>query len=147
MTTKPLDPPFSVAGQIDADDLRSLSEQGVTTIINNRPDGEEPGQLSSAEASALAAQYGIDYRYIPVTSATMTDDAVAAFAKALADGRAREGGVVAHCRSGTRSAFLWAMAEASAGRDIDDLVARAAAAGYDITPARPRLEALKSSAR
>lgn len=144
MTLIPLDPPLSVAGQITPEDFPRLKEQGVTTIINNRPDGEEAGQMESGHASALAAEHGMAYHYVPVTSATMTEQAVGAFAKALAEARARGGGVVAHCRSGTRSTFLWAMAEAGTGRDIDDLVSRAATAGYDISPARPRLEQMRS---
>jgi len=144
MTLIPLDPPFSVAGQITPEDFPTLKEEGIRTVINNRPDGEEAGQMESGRASALAAEHGMDYHYVPVTSATMTDQAVGAFAEALAEARTKGGGVVAHCRSGTRSTFLWAMAEAGAGRDIDELVSKAAAAGYDISPARPRLEQMRS---
>jgi uncharacterized protein (TIGR01244 family) len=47
--------------------------------------------------------------------------------------------VLAFCRSGTRSTFLWALARAERGADAEALVAAAAAAGYDLTPIRPWL--------
>ena len=52
---------------------------------------------------------------------------------------ASTGPVLAFCRSGTRSTFLWALARSQAGEDADTLIERAAAAGYDITPIRPIL--------
>ena len=47
--------------------------------------------------------------------------------------------VLAFCRSGTRSTWLWAMAEASRGASGAALIAQAAAAGYDLEPLRPYL--------
>ena len=50
----PLGPGLSVAGRLDRTDIDALAGAGVRTIINNRPDGEDPGQLPAAEARRIA---------------------------------------------------------------------------------------------
>ena len=52
--------------QIVAEDLQAVAAQGVRLLVNNRPDGEEPGQPSSAEIEAAARAAGLDYHHIPV---------------------------------------------------------------------------------
>jgi len=52
---------------------------------------------------------------------------------------AADGPVLAFCRSGTRSTLVWALARARSGDDAETLSAKAAAAGYDLTPIRPFL--------
>ena len=58
-----------------------------------------------------------------------------------------DGPVLAYCRSGTRSCHLWALAAAKAGRDPGLLVAQGAAAGYDLRPIGPTLDALAAEAQ
>jgi sulfide:quinone oxidoreductase len=48
------------------------------------------------------------------------------------------GPALAFCRSGTRSTVLWALSQAGE-RPADDLIAAAAAVGYDIAGLRPQL--------
>ncbi|KVT86739.1 NAD(FAD)-dependent dehydrogenase [Burkholderia ubonensis] len=48
--------------------------------------------------------------------------------------------VLAYCRTGTRSATLWALSQAGL-RPLDDIVATAAAAGYDLAGIAPRVAA------
>ena len=55
-----------VAGQIAPADVAALKAQGVTMIVNNRPDGEDDGQPTSAEIEAAARAAGIDYRHVPI---------------------------------------------------------------------------------
>ena len=50
---------FAVAPQVTAADIADLAKEGVKTLINNRPDGEEPVQLSSADARAQAEKLGL----------------------------------------------------------------------------------------
>jgi uncharacterized protein (TIGR01244 family) len=126
---KPLDRNVSVSGQIAPADVAA---SGVAMIVNNRPDGEEPGQPASAEIEAAARAAGIAYRHIPVAGA-LSQPQVAQMADALA---AAEGPVLAFCKSGTRSTFLWALARSRLGDDGEALVAKAAAAGYDLSPIR-----------
>jgi uncharacterized protein (TIGR01244 family) len=101
----------------------------VRTIINNRPDGEDPGQLPAAEAQRIAEAHGLAYHYIPITAATLSRADVDAFAATL---RAASAPVVAHCRSGTRSTLLWALVRMREGADPLSLIAEAARHGIDI---------------
>src|SRR3546814_9355986 len=71
----------------------------------------------------------------PVTPGAIRDDDAARFRAAL-DGL--PGPTVAFCRTGTRSAMLWALSNADE-RSRDELIATAADAGYDIAPLRDRL--------
>ncbi len=125
----PLAPGLNVAGRLDGADIEELARAGVRTIINNRPDGEDPGQLPAADARELAEAHGIAYHHIPITAASLTRADVDAFAATLRDAAEP---VVAHCRSGTRSALLWALTRLRAGADPLALVAEAACHGIDI---------------
>ncbi len=125
----PLMPGLSVAGRLDRADIDALARAGVRTIVNNRPDGEDPGQLPAAEAEQLAAAHGIAYHHIPITAATLTRGDVDAFAATLRDAAQP---VVAHCRSGTRSALLWALTRMREGADPLALISEAARHGIDI---------------
>ena len=132
-----LAPGISVAGGLGNTDIEALAEQGVRTIINNRPDGEDPGQLPAADAAHIAAAHGITYHHIPITAASLSRADVDAFAAALASAPAP---VVAHCRSGTRSALLWALVRLREGASPGELIATAARYGIDIA-ALPMLAA------
>lgn len=121
---------LSVAGQISKDDIAQLAKSGVATIINNRPDNEEPGQLTAAEAEAEAKKHGIDYRYLPVTTNSITRAQVAEFEKLLLRSPTP---ILAHCRSGTRCYLMWAASRALFNRESPlKLVAQAAIKGYDL---------------
>ena len=132
-----LAPGLSAAGKLDPVDIEALAQAGVRTIINNRPDNEDPGQLPAAEARRLAEAHGIAYHHIPVTAASLSRADVDAFAATL---RSAPQPVVAHCRSGTRSTLLWALARLREGADPSTLIAEAARHGIDIA-ARPAFAA------
>ncbi len=119
-----------VSGQIRADHMAALRANGVTMIVNNRPDGEEPNQPSAPELEAAARAAGLDYRHIPVAGGFSADQ-VDAMVEAL---EAAEGTVIAFCKSGTRSTFLWALARAQQGDPAEELMRKAVQAGYDLTP-------------
>ena len=127
---KHLDGKTLVGGQILPEQMQALAAQGVTTIVNNRPDFEAPNQPVSAALGAAAEAAGLAYHHIPVAGG-FSQDQVEAMAEALA---ASSGKVVAFCLSGTRSTYLWALARAAQGADADLLIAQAAAAGYDLRP-------------
>jgi uncharacterized protein (TIGR01244 family) len=130
-----LDPRTLVSGQIAAGDIAAAAGEGVTLIVNNRPDGEEPGQPPSAVIEAAARAAGVGYRHLPV-SGGIAPDQVAALAEVLA---ANAGKALLFCRSGTRSTYLWALAQSKLGGDPDEIVVGAAAAGYDVRSLRPYL--------
>lgn len=124
-----LAPGLKAAGKLDRADIEALADAGVKTIINNRPDGEDPGQLPAGEARRLAEARGIAYHHIPFTAATLTKADVDAFAAVL---KSAPTPVVAHCRSGTRSTLVWALTRMREGADPIALIQQAAAGGIDI---------------
>ena len=130
--------------QIGLADVERAQSDGVTLIINNRPDGESPEEPQGDEIEAAARAAGIDYLAIPVTHAGFSLDQVERMGEALEQA---EGSVLAYCRSGTRSTLLWAMAQAKLGMDPEAIAAAAAGAGYDIAPVRPTVEMLASQSR
>lgn len=125
--------------QIDVAAVAQAGAQGITLIINNRPDGESADQTAGAAIAEAAAAAGIAYRTIPVTHAGFSEHQVSAMAEALAGA---DGPVLAYCRSGTRSTLLWALAEARRGVSPHALATAAAQAGYDVTPVRAIMEML-----
>ena len=127
--------------QISEQDVAEAGAEGFAMVINNRPDGEEMAQPEGDTIAAAVAAQGMEYRAIPIDHTGFGEAKVAAMADAL--GAAGEGGkVLAYCRSGTRSTFLWSLAQASAGKDPDAIAAAAMAAGYDVTPVRQALDML-----
>jgi uncharacterized protein (TIGR01244 family) len=128
----------AVAGEIAPADIAIAAAQGFTTIVNNRPDGEDYGQPTCADMRAAAVAAGVSYTAIPVGHG-FTREQVTEMAAVLT---AATGPVLAFCRSGTRSSNLWALAEASRGGDADAIIAAAASGGYDVAGLRPTLIAL-----
>ena len=97
-----LDDKVMVCGQVAPHEVAGLAEQGVTMLVNNRPDGEEPGQPLAGDIEEAAAAAGIGYRFVPIMRGIGPAD-IEEMQKAL---RATEQGkLLAFCRSGTRSAL------------------------------------------
>ena len=125
--------------QIGLGEVAEAAATGIRLIVNNRPEDESDDQTPGAEIESAARAAGLDYVAIPVTHAVFSEWQIKAMAGALA----KAGGpVLAYCRSGTRSTLLWALAEASAGRNPDNLSTAAAKAGYDLTSIRAMLDML-----
>ena len=109
-----LDDKMLVSGQIAPHEVAGLAEQGVTMLVNNRPDGEEPDQPLAAEIEEAADGRGhrlslrADHpRHRP---GRRRGDAARRCA------RRGDGKLLAFCRSGTRSALAWRAREARGGR-------------------------------
>ncbi|MFP3501731.1 TIGR01244 family sulfur transferase [Burkholderia sp. SIMBA_062] len=135
MTIRPLTDLLSVSPQIAVTDLPALHAAGIRAIVCNRPDGEGADQPTVAEIRAAAAPLGIAVHYLPVDTGKVTDEQAAQFGALVTT---LAGPVLAYCRSGTRSATLWALSQAGR-RPPGDIVALAAAAGYDLGALAPRL--------
>ena len=106
---------IEISAWIDPAEIPALAQSGVRTIINNRPDHEQPGQSLAAEARRVAAAHGVAYYHIPVTVDGITEADIAAFHAALVAHEAKYGEtggakILAHCRSGARAVNLWALA-------------------------------------
>jgi uncharacterized protein (TIGR01244 family) len=125
-----LDDKVLVSGQIRPDEVAALRAEGVTLIVNNRPDGEEPNQPLGEEIEEAAAAAGIDYRSVPIIRGIGPADADA-MREAISASR---GKVLAFCRSGTRSALAWALARNDEGMAREEIERRLISAGVDPTP-------------
>jgi uncharacterized protein (TIGR01244 family) len=125
----------SVSPQIAVSDVDEAARQGFRLIINNRPDGEEPGQPRSSQMEAAAAAAGIAYAHVPVSGGP-TPQQVETQRELIAQA---SGPTLAFCRSGTRSIVTWALGEALSGaRTRDELVRLGREAGYDLSGVLPR---------
>ena len=138
-----VDDSISVAPQISVEDVAAIKAAGFTAIVNNRPDDEEASQIPGDAIRAAAEAAGLTYTAIPITHAGFSYPQIAAMADVLAGA---DGPVLAFCRSGTRSCNLWALAQARNGADADALIAKGAAAGYNLEGIRPLLDQLKARA-
>jgi len=124
-------PSVLVRGQVSMAMLEAAKDAGVASVLNHRPDGEEPGQVASSDLEAAALALGLRYRHLPVRG--YPDEAVvAATAQALGD-LAEGEAMLMFCKSGMRSAVAWALARSSMGADPDTLRQQAAAAGFDLS--------------
>lgn len=121
---------FWVSPQVTEEQVQAAADAGFRTLVNNRPDGEEPGQPSGAEVEAWARARGLGYAALPISGA-VSRELVEAMGDLVGDSQKP---VLAFCRSGMRSISLWAMAESLAGRRVkEDLIERGEAAGYDLS--------------
>ncbi|TRW15049.1 TIGR01244 family sulfur transferase [Glacieibacterium frigidum] len=130
---------ISVAGQLDPGDLAQAAAEGFVSVVNNRPDGETFDQPAESVLADAAAAAGLAYTAIPIDHSGFTMAQVEAMAAVLDEA---SGPVLAWCRSGTRSANLWALAEARRGGDPDAIVAAAARGRYDVSGLLPTLQSL-----
>ncbi len=139
-------PGFYVAAQLDAEDIARAAELGFRTIINNRPDRESENQLEALEAEQLTNEAGLEYHFLPVRGFQITDeDNVRCFDAVLG---ASPEPVLAYCKSGTRSAMLWAQAMAGNGDlSVTDILVHTADAGFDLGILRDELEENVEEAR
>jgi uncharacterized protein (TIGR01244 family) len=126
-----LDERASVSGQLAPHEVAGLAELGVTVLVNNRPDGEEPGQPAAADIEAAAEAAGIAYRYVPIMRGIGPAD-VDAMQEALRD--AEGGKLLAFCRSGTRSALALGLAKREQGASADEVHRCLTEAGFDPGP-------------
>ncbi|HUG45956.1 MAG TPA: TIGR01244 family sulfur transferase [Sphingomicrobium sp.] len=125
-----LDETVMVSGQIQPADVAGLKDQGVSMIVCNRPDEEEPGQPSAAKIERAAKQSEIQFRHIPISRGIDPSDAQG-MKEAI---EAADGKLLAYCRTGNRSALVWAVARRGQGASVEELEKAAAQAGVDLAP-------------
>ncbi len=94
----------AVSSQIQPADVAALATEGFTTIICNRPDGEDTGQPEFAVIATECEAHGVAFHNIPIDRSGLTTDMVESFRDAVA---ASTGQVLAYCRSGQRSSVIW----------------------------------------
>ena len=98
----------SMTGQITPDQVPMIAENGFKTIINNRPDGEEAGQPTSAEIEAAAKAAGLAYKEVSFAGHELNQQHVEAFADFF---NQAEQPILLFCRTGNRSTGIYEAAK------------------------------------
>jgi len=129
-----------ISGQITPAQVAALKAHGIERIVALRPDGEEPGQPTSAAVEAAARSAGIAFAYSPVPGKDVPQAAVDAVSRALAH---TDEPVVIYCKSGHRATRTWALAEASRadGLEAEAIESVAASAGHTVEDLREQIAA------
>lgn len=131
---------ISVAPQLMPEDIEAAKDAGFVTIICNRPDYEGPGQPEASSIATAAGKNELKFVYLPLAPGQLTKKLIDDFGAALDKA---EGPVLAYCKSGTRSATLWALSQAC-NEEPSALLAAAQNAGYDLNNIKPMLEQLRA---
>ena len=113
--------------QITSADVAALKSAGFRTIICNRPDGESPDQPLFAEIEMAAQRAGVNIHYLPVEPGEVTEQQMHEFDALL---QSKPTPTVAYCRTGIRSATIWALSQAGK-LPAADILAMTKKAGYD----------------
>jgi len=135
MELKRINQDFYVAGQITADEVAKIADQGIKTLICNRPDGEGPDQPNVIEIEEAAQRHGLNVIYQPITSGKITDQQVTEFKQFYHN---TQKPILAYCRSGMRAISLWALAEV-APKDAALLVETGNKLGFNLKGLVPRI--------
>jgi sulfide:quinone oxidoreductase len=136
MNTHPITSDFSVGQQIQPEDVATLAKQGFTTIICNRPDGEDMMQPTFEDIREEADVHGIVAHYVPIHHGGIGEDEIERFTSAM---NKSEGPVFAYCRSGARSVTMWTITSVQNGTPVDDVLKATQQAGYDMSGLLSRL--------
>jgi uncharacterized protein (TIGR01244 family) len=103
-----------IAGRVDLKALRAASD-GDVLVVDLRTEAE-----GTPEEAAAAAELGLHYENIPVSSAEIDPAQVRALADVL-NGAGDDALVVVHCASGNRAAMLWGAVQVADGRPLADV--------------------------
>jgi len=123
-----------ITGQLLAVQMQALSEQGVMSFVNNRPDMEAPIQPRSEELEQAAQTIGVDYFHIPMAGGItpgLIDASVTAYENTPRP-------IVAFCASGMRSAVLWGFAHVKV-MGVDGVMDALSSAGFNLEQIRAPL--------
>jgi uncharacterized protein (TIGR01244 family) len=126
---KQIVPGVFITSQLKPNGVPLLRRRGIRSVIDIRPDGEEPNQPSSSEIESASKAAQIGFYYIPVPHENTPDTAVDALCSALSK---TEMPTVLYCRTGRRAVRLFALAEASRinGLDVDAILHMVTKAGF-----------------
>ena len=105
MSVQAVNESFAVSGQIRSEDVADIAAAGFRTVICNRPDNEELGQPSAQDIADACTAHELAFHYLPFKGSLFPPGLPEQFVELV---RAADGPVLAYCRSGQRSGFLWA---------------------------------------
>lgn len=133
MDIRTLSPDFAVTPQIHVSDLEAIKAEGFTHIICNRPEMESAAGDKPSDIEAAAQAAGLGFSNNPVVMGQLTMDNV--------EGQRAAGKVLAYCASGTRSAIVWALAQAGT-QPTHALLDTLSDAGFPMPQLGPQIDAL-----
>jgi sulfide:quinone oxidoreductase len=119
---------LSVSAQITAQDIAVLSDQGFTSVVCNRPDGEAADQSSMDDIEAACREAGLLFVRYPVNAMNFPGPDLEGLGELFDDPNQK---VLAYCRTGTRCANLWLASRAPEDRERAVGVAREI--GFDLS--------------
>jgi uncharacterized protein (TIGR01244 family) len=144
LSLQQLDRRVAVCGQLEPGDMKAVVAAGFAAVINNRPDREAMfGQPRTADLRHAAEEAGLVFLDLPFSGPRATPDQVRAFAKLLAE---QDGKVLAFCKSGMRSSFLWGSAAIADGHPLEEVLNAARRAGHNLEPIADAMVALAAGA-
>ena len=131
-------PGFAVTAALAPGDFAEAARLGFRAILSNRPDGEDVDQLSGRQEAVHAWRAGLRFAHVPASKLDLlTDPVVEGMADAV---RRLDGPILAHCKSGIRSAIIWAAASARS-QSVDCVLETLTAAGFELDFLRDDLDA------
>lgn len=139
MQIRELQPGYAVSAQIEPSDMAALAAAGFATVINNRPDAENPVERRSAAMRAAATAAGLTFVDNPINPGQLTMQNVTTQRDAIDAANGRP--VFAYCASGNRSSIVWALSQAGR-QDSGALIEAAARWGYRLEQFRSQIESL-----
>ena len=105
------------SGPLFETDLTLLAKQNVCSIMFIRPDGESPGQPSSATLAKAADEHGIAFAYFPVETRKVDSKTATEFMK-VADALKRP--LLVCGRSGGHATSAWESAELATDPNVSN---------------------------
>lgn len=135
MIIRQLTTQLSVADQLEIHDLDAVQEAGFASVVCNRPDEEGEPHATADEMAKRAAELGVEFRYLPVNGANITETDVDEHAALLAE---LPKPILTYCRSGARCAKLWALSE-SGKQDVNTIVETVDKTGLTVVDIAHRL--------
>ena len=134
-------PTFAVTSAMQPGEFAAAAALGFRCIVSNLPDGEDATLASAREEAVAAWRNGLTFAHVPVSK---LDPLAGDVVERMADILLRtDGPVLAHCRSGTRSAIVWAAASARS-RPVECVLEATRQAGFDLDFLREDFEHQKS---
>lgn len=138
MEIKTITDTYAVSAQIEPEDVQTLVDEGFTTVICNRPDGEVPPALQAEAIQEAALAVGLNFVINPVVHGQLTQEILDIQAAAIDDAK---GKCFAYCASGNRSTVVWALS--NAGKlPTNQIIAAGESAGYQLEGMRNQLNIL-----
>jgi uncharacterized protein (TIGR01244 family) len=122
---------LSVTSQLALTDGSLLRSWAIGTVIDLRPDGEQPDQPSSADMRTMVRGQSMEFAYVPIPHGEVPAEAVRTLADTLREARRP---ILLYCRSGNRAvrACSLVMASDPHGPGSDAILRMARAAGHPV---------------